>query len=495
MIQFMESKTGLFCLSIYVLSLCLPAIGFYDTLSNKIQCYWGAHVLVAGSLFGWFGILVKNFGILAVYANLFFLPIFIANTISNHLSIFHLIACVMMLLLASLSYFYRDFAGRELAFIFHLGGYIYYWGIGAFFWFMSMIILTLDCFWVYFRQQHLPIGTAITITMISLMIIVAFQVSQYYKANKQEKSHFSKKILLTTYPILGDVVKKPTQDKVAIGKNSVVELIVSDEVRLNIHQDRTTINQSKSPYMQQFQYLGYFWQLYPLTYDKVQGRMFVAKLSPARPVDFYLQIERFIKRDKGYKFTILDKNQYQLWQEKNVLLKLRHDNDPLVYHDYENDLVELFKPLDMPIQIPKQEILMNQHFVKNGYDCQLKKYEGNAALYQKYNYHQDFRYLFYLDNTLYYLNSNYSIFDKYEKWCSPDYAILVPKSLDGLMYLFDRKNKQPMYIFHGTSQTKNLLVESLQIKWGKLSERNTQALPYVHVKTKVSDIYFEIWEK
>lgn len=476
------TKTQWLCLLLYLISLSLPAIGFYRDMSESIEYFYGIHILIMGLLFGWGGLFALNFGVLAVYANLFFYYSLV-NLNDDKLPIK---SSVIMLFLASLSFFYQDFANGELHTLLHLNDYIYYWGYGAFFWFMAIIILAINCFYRSFKQKMLPLKISLSVLSLSFVVIAVFQFAQYHKAIDVEKKHFAKEIILTTYPIVGHKINKPNSNIIPITSDSVIEILnPKDEMEF---EDFIIIkNERRFYFPEQFQYANHFWQVYRTDFDKNNDmitRNYIAKLSPARPVDFYYEGKRGDKYN--HNFFIYNKNKKIIWQANNIILKPRHEHSYTTFYDYENDLKALFSPLEIPKNIPVSNTLSKQEFVKDGYGCHFQNYE-------KIN---DLNGVFYLDDTLYFRDDVDT--EDYNVWCTPDYAIIATKAhradnkID-YMYLFDRKKKEPIYEFESNIFYKQKMIdikyENLMIEDVKIEVSD---VPSIVASTKLGDLYFDV---
>lgn len=470
------TKTQWLCLFLYLISLCLPAIGFYYNIDKSIVYYHGIFVLIMGFLFGWIGLFVFNFGVLAVYANFFFYHLIISLNY-NELPIK---SSVTMLFLASLSFFYRDFGNGGIHNALNLDDYIYYWGYGAFFWFMAIIILATDCFYRKYKQKILPLKISFSMLFLSFIIIAGFQLIQYHKSADFEKKYFAKEIILTTYPIIGDKINKPTSSMIPITSNSVIEILNKEDER-DISKF-IMIEYEKYYFPEQFQYADNFWQLYRTDFDKNSNaikRGYIAKLFPARSVDFYYESNQY-----NHQFLIYNKDKKIIWQSNDIFKELRDRN--IVSYDYRDDLELLFSPLKTPTNIPSNDILSKQKFIKGGYDCVFKEYYGVNDLIG----------VFYINDTFYFRFGVTT--EDYDVWCTPDYAIIATKVhrsnyAENQMFLFDRKRKEPVYEFESNRfnrpkidiEYNDLMIDDIKIE-------ESEGIPYIVANTRLGDVYFDV---
>lgn len=165
----------------YYLSLMLPAVNF-STMSADILP--GFLVVLLGTIYSPFALAKGYYGILAVYANFFFLFLF-ATVIArpNNSNFLIVLLAILMLILSGFSFLQSNSVGYTS------NGEIVVWCIGAVFWFFSLFALACLIFCQYLkRKTPSPIYFII---MLMIWLIIAFGM-RYYQYNYIAENPYQK---------------------------------------------------------------------------------------------------------------------------------------------------------------------------------------------------------------------------------------------------------------------------------------------------------------
>lgn len=427
-----------FSVACYISSLFLPAIGFYHSPMNGgdewIQYDKGYELLFMGAIFGWASALFKaNIGALAVYAN--FVYVLVVFLLIFRVKLLPAIMSLLMILMASLSFVYRD-AGGEISS--PLGDQISLWGYGAFLWFLAQAIIAIAGFMQVFREKSASIWFYILIFVIAFAYISELQRQKYNNlANELEReSYFSKWIMLTTKEMSGIeyINLSDTLPVTALSSNTVIE-IVDNEIE---YRKYSVINPTSALGYQEsfvvpnkFQYKEHFWQVYKIC--EHYSCMNIAELSEKKDVDYYYSIKSYTN---NIDYLLTDKHKNVIWRAKARAEKLGHQYFP----NYGSELYQLFERLKTSSTMDREDLrdsITSQTYNTGVLGCHVDPYRKiNNAIK--------------LEGRVYQM-SDYDL-SNFRLWCSEKYLALIEtkknNNLPKTVVFFKREpDMQPIRVY------------------------------------------------
>ena len=400
-----------FSVACYIASLFLPAIGFYHSPMNGgdewIQYDKGYELLFIGTIFGWASALFKaNIGALAVYAN--FVYVLVVFLLIFRVKLLPAIMSLLMILLASLSFVYRD-AGGEIPS--PLGDEISLWGYGAFLWFFAQAIVAIAGFMQIFREKSASIWFYILLFVIAFAYISEIQRQKYSNlANELEReSYFSKWIMLTTKEMSGiEYINLSEILQVAALSSDTVVGIIDNEIEYRKYSviNPTAVLGYQESFVtpNKFQYKGHFWQVHEVC--EHYSCMNIAELSEKKDVDYYYTIKSYTN---NVDYLVTDKNKNVVWQAKTRAEKLGHKYFP----NYGSELYQLFERLKTPSTTDEEDLrdlIVSQTYNTGVLGCRVDSYSRVSNAIK-------------LEGRVYQM-SEYDL-SNFRLWCSEKYLALI----------------------------------------------------------------------
>lgn len=326
-----KNQVVLLAIILYLLSLALPAFGFYHRPINSGKGHTsaksGLEVLVFGTILGWASIIFKgNYGAIAVYANyLFFYNIIV---LINNPNITLMVTSVTMVMLALQSFYYRDSNGEIPS---PLGERVRLWGWGAVFWFYAQFIVLSLTFSIFSTLSIMPIWGYIIIFIIILSVLIAYKRNKYSKANEFEKrAYFPKWVALTTYKLSNYAYNPPIN--VTVNSKSIIKL--GNRIKLKETNLRLSTSRKNIATPRQFVYEDEFYKVFNLRHI---GYSPIARILPTQPYD--MQYNVYLK--KGVlTYSLLDNTGKNIWTAETKIGEVEG-----IPPKYDSDLYELFSPL------------------------------------------------------------------------------------------------------------------------------------------------------
>lgn len=489
-----------FSIILYAISLFLPSYAEkaheFNGRQVPIRHEKGYVTLLFGLALGWANFFFKgNRGAIAVYANLFYYYSVLRLLTSPFLP--PVFATGFMLFLASLTFKFRH-AGGELSS--PLGECYTLWGWGAMIWLFTQVMLASV---VVLLLLKLPIPSAnvyMGVFVVTFLMLAGIQYYRYLQVNSLEKhAYFSKSIILITKKMSGLPYHPPSH--LSLDSKMVIELA-------------TTLRLGKYPYHfsddlrvvipKQFQYRGFFWQIHQV--GDWQSWSNIAELSSARPVDYVYQVQALDNLDK---ISLLTAQRNKFWQfladnifktaqpkwlqgklfdtkiyliegmyrlrpspyDKKIVYTLLNSNHPYSwtattingYPDYRQDLLTLFRPL----QLPKIEIIdyfsliQSKQFFKKNKTVAVSSVDGIDNIVK-------------LEHRLFHM-ADYDIADYY-LWESQDFLILAPSQLVfrewNKLILFQKNPIKPLKTFAWLDNEKSFIWDETLIEQYQLAEQS-----------------------